>query len=158
MSPLATGCHPGPVPAWGSVPVPLAIRSLKTGVWALSLSLPPRLSCLIFLLFPLPLSSLLHPSNTLSVALMSSRWADRGCPCPLPSSSTFFLLNILLDQNDISILQNCLKCSNYALHNTTCTWTDNCGNLLLNYRITSTIATAGWHTENSSRWCQHHET
>lgn len=40
MSPLATGCQAGPVPTQGSVPGPLATRSLKAGVWARSLSPP----------------------------------------------------------------------------------------------------------------------
>lgn len=44
MSPLATGCQVGPVPTQGSVPGPLATRSLKAGVWARSLS-PPQQLC-----------------------------------------------------------------------------------------------------------------
>lgn len=45
MSPLATGCQAGPVPTQGSVPGPLATRSLKAGVWARSLSPPPQQLC-----------------------------------------------------------------------------------------------------------------
>lgn len=47
MSPLATGCQAGPGPTQGSVPGPLATRSLKAGVWARSLSPtpPPQQLC-----------------------------------------------------------------------------------------------------------------
>lgn len=94
MSPLATGCQAGPVPTQGSVPGPLATRSLKAGVWARSLSPPPPPNnsagpVLIFLLFPLSLSFPFHPSETLSMGLISSRCAASLLPMHFTLSAFF---------------------------------------------------------------------
>lgn len=97
MSPLATGCHPGTVPTWGSVPVPLAVRSLKTGVWAPSVhSHLPCFSCCLShrrlinpLLsvwrscFPDVLTSAFSLSSSTLLSCSASSWtknnSSRGC-------------------------------------------------------------------------------
>lgn len=107
MSPLATGCQAGPVPTQGSVPGPLATRSLKAGVWARSLSPPTH---------PPPPTTLLVQSSfscfsrcrshSHFIHLKLSVWGSYlpdvlplCCLCTLPSQPFFPLLSIFLYQN-----------------------------------------------------------
>lgn len=91
--PLATGCHPGSVPTWGSVPAPPAIRGLKTDLRALCLALPLLVSfscfccCLSYPCFKHPVLSVWHKCfpdvlNLIVLALLFTFLPNQHPPHP----------------------------------------------------------------------------